>query len=185
MKASLLLTSLFLAASGLALRRRDENPVPTNETASIAPKHYIVEFAPDVDADAAAKEVADSNGGKVLKVFQSDIFRGCAVEAASDNADSLQALASVSQAWPSRKFFLGPVEPEHLLAGDEVLSNYSIHHMTGVDKLHEAGLFGKGAKVAIIDSGINYNHPAVRLLSFLLLFLSQAEARPGAHTDMN
>ena len=31
--------------------------------------------------------------------------------------------------------------------------------MAGVDKLHEEGYSGKGIKVAIIDSGIDYNHP--------------------------
>lgn len=36
---------------------------------------------------------------------------------------------------------------------------YAPHVMTGVDKLHEEGYTGKGIKVAIVDSGIDYNHP--------------------------
>lgn len=40
-------------------------------------------------------------------------------------------------------------------------SNYSVHAMTGVDKLHSAGILGKGAVVAIVDTGIEYTHPAV------------------------
>lgn len=36
------------------------------------------------------------------------------------------------------------------------------HHLTQVDRLHkELGLTGKGVKVCIIDSGIDYNHPAL------------------------
>ncbi|KAK1997650.1 hypothetical protein LX36DRAFT_577966, partial [Colletotrichum falcatum] len=37
----------------------------------------------------------------------------------------------------------------------------SIHFSTGVDQLHEAGIFGKGVKVAVIDSGVDYLHPAL------------------------
>lgn len=96
-----------------------------------------------------------------MKVFKSDVFHGCAIEAREANADLLQALDIVDKAWPSRKFFLGPTEPQVLFDGDTVFENYSIHHMTGVDKVHKQGILGKGAKVAIIDTGINYGHPAV------------------------
>ena len=33
--------------------------------------------------------------------------------------------------------------------------------MTGVDKLHAEGLKGDGVLVGIIDTGIDYNHPAL------------------------
>ncbi|KAF8800185.1 subtilisin-like protease [Phlegmacium glaucopus] len=37
----------------------------------------------------------------------------------------------------------------------------STHTMTGVDKLHADGVIGTGIKIGIIDSGIDYNHPAL------------------------
>lgn len=39
--------------------------------------------------------------------------------------------------------------------------NYSIHSMTGVDKAHDAGVLGTGVVVAIIDTGVDYTHPAL------------------------
>ena len=33
--------------------------------------------------------------------------------------------------------------------------------MTGVDKLHAQGMWGDGVKIAIVDSGIDYTHPAL------------------------
>jgi hypothetical protein len=38
---------------------------------------------------------------------------------------------------------------------------FSTHIMTGVDKLHNEGYYGKGIKIGIIDSGVDYNHPAL------------------------
>ncbi|KAG8891560.1 hypothetical protein FRB99_003491, partial [Tulasnella sp. 403] len=38
---------------------------------------------------------------------------------------------------------------------------YSTHKMTGVDKLHAEGIKGKGIKIGVIDSGIDYKHPTL------------------------
>jgi len=38
---------------------------------------------------------------------------------------------------------------------------YNIHGVTGVDRVHALGIFGKGAKVGVIDTGVDYTHPAV------------------------
>ena len=35
------------------------------------------------------------------------------------------------------------------------------HLMTGVDKLHNEGLIGTGVKIGIIDTGVDYTHPAL------------------------
>ncbi len=37
----------------------------------------------------------------------------------------------------------------------------SAHKMVGIDKLHAAGIKGKGMKVAIIDTGVDYRHPSL------------------------
>ncbi|KAG8791007.1 hypothetical protein FRC12_010397 [Ceratobasidium sp. 428] len=39
--------------------------------------------------------------------------------------------------------------------------NYPPHKMTGVNGLHAKGIFGKGITIGIIDSGIDYTHPAL------------------------
>ncbi len=35
------------------------------------------------------------------------------------------------------------------------------HAMTGVDKAHAAGIKGKGIKIGIIDTGVDYRHPSL------------------------
>lgn len=39
--------------------------------------------------------------------------------------------------------------------------SYAPHVMGGVDKLHAQGFTGKGIFVAIVDTGVDYNHPAL------------------------
>ena len=177
------------------LRRRDDNPAP--ETAgnrtTVAPKRFILEFAQvslekhfesrnslfitsqGTNAEAAAAEVANVRGAKILRVFQSDIFSGVAVESEDENIDTLESIEPVSRAWQSKRIKLAPGAPSKSFSEEATAFNYSIHHMTGVDKLHAAGILGKGAKVAIVDTGVYYTHPAVSLsptceLSKLKLF---------------
>jgi subtilisin family serine protease len=38
--------------------------------------------------------------------------------------------------------------------------------MGGVDKLHAAGIKGKGIKIGVVDTGVDYNHPALGLVKF-------------------
>lgn len=41
------------------------------------------------------------------------------------------------------------------------VDTFSPHVMTGVDKVHAQGFLGKGQTVAVIDTGIDYTHPAL------------------------
>ncbi|KAG8953405.1 hypothetical protein FRC04_002247 [Tulasnella sp. 424] len=95
-----------------------------------------------------------------------DVFVGAAVNVASD--EDLVKLASISHVKSISPVYLHP-RPQpvksHVITGkqDENLppDTFSTHKMTGVDKLHAEGVYGKGIKVAVIDTGIDYLHPAL------------------------
>lgn len=124
----------------------------------------------DADSQAEAEGLASRLNVKVVKVFESDVFRGACVEADLDNLDILKAEVPVSQAWHAKRVVLAPVLYNETFGPGAAGVNMSIHHMTGVDKLHEAGIRGKGVTVAVVDTGVQYTHPAVSLfLSFLSL----------------
>ncbi|KAL7414365.1 peptidase S8/S53 domain-containing protein [Mrakia frigida] len=77
----------------------------------------------------------------------------------------LSALESVVSVFPNK---LVP-RPEPVsgvnAVGDVGAENptdtFSPHQMTGVDKLHNMGIYGSGVKVAVIDTGTDYTNPAL------------------------
>ena len=55
----------------------------------------------------------------------------------------------------------GVVSSRQTWTSDAEARVYSLHNMTGVDKAHMHGYFGKGAVVAVVDTGVDWSHPAV------------------------
>ena len=91
----------------------------------------------------------------------SDVFAGISIETDEDNIDTLRSLEGVVNVWPMQTVPAVPMIKEQGLSINITHRNYSMHQWTGVDKLHAAGIRGKGATVAIIDTGIDYTHKAV------------------------
>ncbi|WYZ37882.1 hypothetical protein EsH8_II_001388 [Colletotrichum jinshuiense] len=158
-----LVSVLALAGTGAAsISRRavDEEVRPSNETV-VAPNKFIIELEQGADQDAVVQQLRTRPGSKILKVFDSSVFKGIAVESDSENTDSLEALLPVVKAWHSTRIQLAPVVTGESFSDDATALNYDIHWMTGVDKLHEQGILGKGVKVGIVDTGTEYTHPAL------------------------
>ncbi|KAG8963821.1 hypothetical protein FRC00_004913 [Tulasnella sp. 408] len=92
------------------------------------------------------------------------IFVGAAINVASET--DLVALAEISHVVGispvSKRPRPKPVGSRRLKNKNaHALDSFAPHVMTGVDKLHAEGIFGKGIRVAIIDSGVDYLHPAL------------------------
>ncbi|KAJ2007279.1 hypothetical protein GGI04_000585 [Coemansia thaxteri] len=82
------------------------------------------------------------------------LFNGCSVSAGSHvSAAQLARVAGVKRVWPVRY---------HTLPFRKSTVNITypyLHHKTGVDRaLQDLGLTGRGIKVGIVDSGVDYNH---------------------------
>lgn len=98
-----------------------------------------------------------------------------------DTVQQISDMTAVKQIWPLRIYNLPKDEivsvggsatadgaagssPLRRRAGSNSTSSadtFSPHVMTQVDKLRALGYTGKGVKLAIIDSGVDYTHPAL------------------------
>lgn len=70
-------------------------------------------------------------------------------------------MKGVANVWPMKSVPMAQVVKKGTFGPDVKLTNYSMHQWTGVDKLHAKGIRGKGATIAVIDTGIDYTHKAV------------------------
>ncbi|KAL0931115.1 serine endopeptidase [Colletotrichum truncatum] len=157
---------LSLTGSSTALQRRQDGAIRDDESSKAVKSRFIFEFAPDVNSKTNTDKLeAQLAGSKVHKVFDTGIFKGASIDT-EDDVDVLKAagqLSGVINVWPALQVKLSEPSSDSLpqLSNLESVGDYSVHHMTGVDKLHEAGILGKGAVIAIVDTGIDYKHPAL------------------------
>lgn len=100
-----------------------------------------------------------------MKTFENKVFSGASIETGNHNLDSLLSLPGVVNVWPNVAVKLDPVESRRAVEGEN--EPYSTHNATGVSKLHSQGIYGKGAKVGVVDTGIWYKHPDVSISTFV------------------
>lgn len=152
------------------------------EAGDTAPKRYIVELKSRAHGSRVAARSATAAGVpglRVVKQFDSDIFPGVTVECereAGCTAESVRAALDASADEPvvasvfrAQVLQLLPTLEGEGFSDDAAAPDYSVHGLTGVEKLHEEGILGEGATVAIVDSGVQYTHPAVRWSSIVVI----------------
>lgn len=163
----------FLCAGLLAQGGAAARPHRRQDVASVAaaevnanstltePKKFIVEVA-EADIGAVESKLA-AEGVKVVRKFRTKVFTGLSIESDKQNIDTLYKKINIRSAWPVRQIHLDPIVPLATFADDAAAGNYSVHAFTGVSELHEQGIRGKGATVAVVDTGVDYRHSAVRI----------------------
>ena len=136
------------------------------------------------DHGFAAEHRMDLAGRGAL--FHGASFRVPNATTAADHADLLAALRTRGQVravWPLRTVALdvGTPAPHEVPGGSGPVTTtifpapglgrrdvpgaqadrFSPHLMTQIDRLHARGLTGKGFRIAIVDRGVDYTHPAL------------------------
>jgi minor extracellular serine protease Vpr len=113
---------------------------------------WFVELSGSVDSfrtKAKSEEISYTE-----RFIYKKVWKGLSVNAGANDVAKIKQLAGVKAVYPVLTVSVGPTEqadPElvHALA------------MTGADNAHDAGYTGAGVKVAVMDTGIDYDNPAL------------------------
>ncbi|KNE63789.1 hypothetical protein AMAG_08866 [Allomyces macrogynus ATCC 38327] len=173
-----LLLTLVSIATAATIHRLPPRSLPRNT--GIATRRYIIEFqASPALLDAPGDTVSPSaalaqhasftsflaqsgldEGVAVQRTFV-HVFNGAAVEVASDEmVEALAVAPNVKAVFPVVTYRLDPQEMAVARKGASPQLVYA-NNLTRVAQVHtDLGVTGKGVKVGVVDTGIDYLHPA-------------------------
>ncbi|KAF9584281.1 hypothetical protein BGW38_006976, partial [Lunasporangiospora selenospora] len=119
---------------------------------------FIIEYQDNVSHNAARNAL---NSRKIDYKVRNEynIFNGAAITVRSEhNGKDIAALPGVKNVWPITLYSVPKPQLSKTKPTDPEAA--SLHHMTGVDVIHKKyKLTGKGIKIGVIDTGIDYKHP--------------------------
>ncbi|KAL7919642.1 peptidase S8/S53 domain-containing protein [Trichoderma austrokoningii] len=174
----------LLAVTGRAASLPNVQPTP-NANITVIPNAYIIEFQPDFHPSLQPQQrfaqtpVGVKVGYQIRHEYNaSDIFSGISVSFHTDvDLESVRNANGVKNAWhvttvpkPEPYFKNGSPKVQSTTSGNGNTTLPNLRGVSGVNqpllttniqKLHNEGIRGKGAQIAIIDTGVDYRHPAL------------------------
>ncbi|KAG0205771.1 hypothetical protein BGX28_002694 [Mortierella sp. GBA30] len=156
------ITSLLsLIAAATIVSAGKFHPTELRPDVEIVPGAFIIEYHDGVD-HVKANSFLNSRKGLNFKVRgQYNQFNGASIEVKSGHTgDDLAKIPGIKRVWPVERYQL----PKANLSKEDPAQPHltSSHKMTGVDYVQKTFKYtGKGIKVGVIDSGVDYTHPAL------------------------
>ncbi|KQL38733.1 hypothetical protein AN960_12185 [Bacillus sp. FJAT-25509] len=122
----------------------------------------------DQDHETFAKDVGQVlENGKTKKVDYTinrsykNAFNGVSMRLPANQIKNLLKSKAVKTVWSNQTFSIDPPKENDQLKADEAnVGNYTPYD--ALDRLHAEGFTGKGIKIGILDTGIDYNHPDLK-----------------------
>ncbi|KKA28625.1 hypothetical protein TD95_005131, partial [Thielaviopsis punctulata] len=180
MKLSILSAALLGGASSV-FASNHQHANSTNSQDDVLPGSYIVEFEDNYDASEFYSTLGRDRVNCSHRMNMTyTLFKGTSFtlhdheSTHKDTLATIKANPKVRQIWPVRRIGLPDSKlhwtasnsssiPKHLGSAKRGSTNdtFPPHVMTQVDKLKAEGYTGKGIKIAMVDSGVDYTNPAL------------------------
>ncbi|KAG0325810.1 hypothetical protein BG004_003100, partial [Podila humilis] len=157
MKFTATLLSLAAAASMVSAGRFIPIERPN---AGLVENAFIVEYEDGV-SHTKANNFFNSRKVNYKVRAEYNVFNGASIQVSSAHAgEDLAKIPGVKRVWPVEIFSVGVPKPEDVDPVKALLT--ASHPMTGVDYVQKTYKYtGKGVKIGVIDSGVDYTHPAL------------------------
>ncbi|MEE6450166.1 S8 family serine peptidase [Gottfriedia acidiceleris] len=122
----------------------------------------------DQDHDTFTKDVeqvltSDKSKKVIYKINHSykHAFNGVSMTLPANQIKNLLKSKAVKKVWSNQTFSIDPPkENDQPKADEQSIGNYTPYD--ALDRLHKEGFTGKGIKVGILDTGMDYNHPDLK-----------------------
>ncbi|KAF9092285.1 hypothetical protein BGX27_001860, partial [Mortierella sp. AM989] len=152
-------TILSVLAAATLVSAGKFHDIGNSENVKTVPGSFIIEYQDGIKHNDA-KNALNSRKVDFKYRNQYNIFNGAAISVNSKhNGKDIAALPGVKNVWPITLYSIPKIQTSKKKPTDPETA--TLHRMTGVDIVHKKHkLTGKGIKVGIIDSGVDYKHPA-------------------------
>ncbi|MFD4704674.1 S8 family serine peptidase [Gottfriedia sp. NPDC058432] len=101
------------------------------------------------------------NESKITREYK-NAFNGVAVTMPGNMIESLVQSGIVKRVWNNKELKLDLPKETQDLKSTAMSGSEDSNSQIGVDKLHKEKITGKGIKVGVIDTGIDYHHPDLK-----------------------
>lgn len=169
----------FLLASTLSLAVSGVSATAAADSAEFfVPGRFIVEYQPELtkrstltasnpheDFHQALAAIHPAGGVRSHFNYSSPLFTGASfsIHDSPDAIARLKSLPNVLNIWPVKRFDVLQTDATDMKQTSHAFGerNWNPHAHTGVAELHSKGLSGQNITIAIIDTGVDYTHPAL------------------------